>query len=178
MCWEDPVFKAFHTLCHYGSSLMKRVTDKLSNSRGGSLWNPVGFGLILSLQNYPSGCPSARPSPPHRVGLSEPQTCTTGRHLGSEEGGASVQLLQDSWPSEGAWQELGGCLEALPWAQNFYFMLVRDVFMTDGSDGRRKICFEHQSIWHCPQRILSVFSVSFPFPDRSCLIGLRSEVFV
>lgn len=68
----------------------------------GSLWNSVGFGLILSLEKAPSGCPLAQPSSLLDVGQREPQTCTTGRHLGSEEGGASVQLLQDSWLSGGA----------------------------------------------------------------------------
>lgn len=91
-----------------GSVLAKRVADPLSNSRGGSLWNLVGFGLILSLQNDPSGCPLAHPSTSHWVGLWEPQTCTTGRHIGSEEGGASLQLLQDSWLSGGVLQELRG----------------------------------------------------------------------
>lgn len=32
-----------------GSVLTKRLADTLLNSRDGSLWNPVGFGLVLSL---------------------------------------------------------------------------------------------------------------------------------
>lgn len=67
-----------------GSGLLDRVVGILLNSRGGSLWNSVGFGLILSHQNDPSGCPLAQPSTSHTVGLQDTQTCTVGRHLGSE----------------------------------------------------------------------------------------------
>lgn len=73
---------------------MRRVADTLSNSRGGSLRNLIGFGRILSLQKtilvavlWPI------PALLAGSGLREPQTCTAGRHLGSDEGGASLQLL-------------------------------------------------------------------------------------
>lgn len=87
-----------------GPALTKRVADILFQIPEAGLTG-IQLGLAasrLSLQHDPSGCPLAQPSTSHGVGLWEPQTCTTGRHLGSEEGGASVQLLQDSWPSGGA----------------------------------------------------------------------------
>lgn len=147
-------------LCKHGSAFAQRVADTLSNSRGGSLWNPVGFGLILSLRKDLSDCRLS--STPHWVGLREPQTCTTGRHLGSGEGGASVQLLHDSWLSEVVWQDLGGyqlCLKL----KMFFSMLLFDIFMTDCSKGRGKIIFEH---WQRGDNIvLSVSSLSFQFPS-------------
>lgn len=49
LCVKRTQFE-FHNRCAImRPALTERVVDTLSNSRGGSLWNPVGFVLILSL---------------------------------------------------------------------------------------------------------------------------------
>ena len=45
-----------------GAALTERGSDSVSNSRGGSLWNLSGFGLILSPLSDPGGCPLAQHS--------------------------------------------------------------------------------------------------------------------
>lgn len=68
--------------CRYTFKFQRRVSLESSWVR----LHPVS-------QNVPSGCPLTQPA--------APQTDTAGRHLGSVEGGASLQLLQDNWLSGG-----------------------------------------------------------------------------
>lgn len=99
------------------------------------------------------------------VSLREPQTCTTGRHLGEGQGGGvSLQLSRRQ-------MALWRCPSAKFMLSYLFFQLLQRM------KKRHLWTFERRTR-HCAQRILFVLSASFLHAECCDLIGLCRDVCV
>lgn len=127
------------------------VADTLSDSRGGSHWNPVGFGFILSFQMI---LDVRRPSPPRRHAqlvdiLAQRRRCVSSAVVGQLP---LWRCLTGTGTTSFASSPT--CSFSKPACFIFFFyewLLSREK--------KKKSPFETLAaqIWHCPRRILFVF---------------------